>query len=34
MNADGQHCLADVPRLLAEAERQPDALVSGETPLR
>ena len=30
IDADGQHCLADVPRLLAEAERQPDALVSGK----
>lgn len=29
VDADGQHDLADVPRLLAEAGRQPDALVSG-----
>jgi predicted LPLAT superfamily acyltransferase/GT2 family glycosyltransferase len=30
IDADGQHDLSDVPRLLAEAERQPDALVSGQ----
>ncbi len=29
IDADGQHDLSDVPRLLAEAARQPDALVSG-----
>ena len=30
IDADGQHDLSDVPRLLTEAERQPDALISGQ----
>jgi glycosyltransferase involved in cell wall biosynthesis len=30
LDADGQHCTADVPRLLAEASAHPDALVLGQ----
>ena len=30
VDADGQHAIEDVPRLLALAERHPDALISGQ----
>lgn len=30
VDADGQHHLADIPRLLDEAHRHPDALISGQ----
>ena len=30
VDADGQHCVADVPRFLAEARAHPDALVLGQ----
>lgn len=30
IDADGQHCAADIPKLLEIARRQPDAVVSGQ----
>lgn len=30
VDADGQHCLADIPRMLDEARRYPDTLISGK----
>jgi hypothetical protein len=30
VDADGQHAIEDIPKLLALAERHPDALISGQ----
>ncbi|WP_159566189.1 glycosyltransferase family 2 protein [Budvicia diplopodorum] len=30
VDADGQHCLTDIPRMLNEARQHPDALISGQ----
>jgi glycosyltransferase involved in cell wall biosynthesis len=29
IDADGQHCITDIPRLISESDRFPDSLVSG-----
>jgi glycosyltransferase involved in cell wall biosynthesis len=29
IDADGQHCVADIPRFLAQAKAQPDAIIAG-----
>ena len=33
VDADGQHAIEDIPKLLALAERHPDALISGQPVL-